>query len=281
MDEDVEDSVSERIVVGSSGLDEVGGPTVPDREQYATSLRVLSIGGELQPPELFGVAVFRGSQLGTAAESAGLHQQAKPCHTATEKRAIRDSLKHGQVTLILAGTFVLFLGFNFFYAGFPVHAAIAYGWDIGELGAFFAVLAGMMIVAQGPLLSFASKHIDRRLVFAVGMAFLTAAVVTYRFEAGAITYVGAAFFAIGNGLAWPTFQSRVAELAGDAQGAVQGAVTSTSSLASIAGLLVGGFVYPTLGGDLFFVTAILFAIVLVLTPLWFPTPADSDGDESP
>ncbi len=201
---------------------------------------------------------------------AGLNQQGKPCHQATKKRVLRDGLKRGPVAAVLAGTLVLFLGFNLFYAGFPVHAIAAYGWSTGELGAFFAVLAGMMVIAQGPLLSFASKHLDRRLVFAIGMACLAMAVITYQLPAGPITYAGAALFAVGNGLSWPTFQSRVAELAGDDQGTVQGAVTSASSLASIVGLLVGGLLYPALEGSLFFLTAGLFVAVLVLTPLWFP-----------
>jgi len=208
---------------------------------------------------------------GPGALEAGLNQQAKPCDKRPEKRVLRRGMTRGPVALVLVATFVLFLGFNFFYAGFPVHAFAAYGWDTGELGAFFAVLAGMMVIAQGPLLSFASKHLSRRLVFAIGMGALALALASYQMPAGPVTYVGAALFAIGNGLSWPTFQSRVAEIAGDDQGAVQGAVTSASSLASIIGLLAGGLAYPALGGRLFFVAAGLFVLVLVLSPLWFPS----------
>ncbi len=203
------------------------------------------------------------------ATEAGLHQQAKPCHTRPKKRVLRDGISQGPVAIILAATFVLFLGFNIFYAGFPIHAISAYGWSAGELGGFFAILAAMMIVAQGPLLTWASKHLGSQVVFATGIGFLALALVSYTLPPGVITYVGAACFAIGNGLSWPTFQARVAEIAGDNQGTVQGAVTSASSLASIIGLLIGGFVYPTLGGGLFYVAASLFALVLILTPLWF------------
>jgi DHA1 family tetracycline resistance protein-like MFS transporter len=135
---------------------------------------------------------------------------------------------------------------------------------------FFAVLSGMMIVAQGPLLSLASKHIGRRVVFAIGMAFLALALISYQLPPGPVTYIGAACLALGNGLSWPTFQACVAELGGNEQGVVQGAVTSASSLASIVWLVLGGVLYPTLGGNLFFVAAGLFAAVLVLTPFWFP-----------
>lgn len=48
---------------------------------------------------------------------------------------------------------------------------------------------------------------------------------------------------------------------------MQGAVTSASSLANIDGLVAGGGLYPSLGGDLFFAAAGLFAVVMVLTPI--------------
>ena len=201
---------------------------------------------------------------------AGLSQQAKPCHETPQRHALRRGLAHGPVAIVLVGTFILFLGFNVFYAGFPIHAVGAYNWTPAELGAFFAVLSGMMIVAQGPLLSWASTHVGRRVVFASGMAFLALALISYQLPPGPVTYIGAACFAIGNGLSWPTFQARVAELGGNEQGVVQGAVTSASSLAAIVGLVLGGVLYPTLGGSLFLVAAGLFTGVLVLTPFWFP-----------
>jgi len=200
---------------------------------------------------------------------AELRQQARPCNTTPVAGALRKGIVRGPVAIILAATFLIFLGFNVFYAAFPVHAAEAYGWSAGELGGFFAVLSGMMVVGQGPLLTVASKHLRPTAVFAIGMGFLVVAFVSLRMPAGPLSVLAAACFAVGNGLSWPTFQARVAEVGGDDQGAVQGAVTSASSLASVAGLVLGGFLYPVLGGALFVVAAGLFGIVLVLTPLWF------------
>ncbi len=168
-------------------------------------------------------------------------------------------------------TFILFLAFNFFYAGFPVHAASVYGWNTGELGVFFAILSGLMVFAQGPLLSFASARLGRRPLFAIGVGFLVLSLASYPLGVSWVAYVGAACFAIGNGLSWPTFQARVAEVAGDEQGSVQGAVTSVSSLASIGGLVLGASLYPLVGGNLFFIAAALFGVVMLLTPKWFPT----------
>ncbi len=210
-----------------------------------------------------------GPEAPTALE-AGLNQQAKRCDRTPPPSLSLATLRRGPVAAILVATFVVFLGFSFFYAAFPVHAMQSYGWDTGRLGIFFAVLSGMMIVAQGPLLTFASKHLSRRIVFGAGMACLMLSLLSLVLPAGPVTYVGAALFALGNGLSWPTFQARVAEVAGDAQGAIQGAATSASSLASISGLIVGGMLYPALQSGLFYLAAGLFAVMLALTPVWFP-----------
>ncbi len=126
-------------------------------------------------------------------------------------------------------------------------------------------------LAQGPLLTFVSKHLSRRIVFASGMGCLMLSLFAMVLPAGHLTYLGAALFALGNGLSWPTFQARVSEVAGDSQGTIQGAATSASSLAAISGLVVGGVLYPAMQGGLFYVAAALFAVVLVLTPIWFPS----------
>ena len=217
-----------------------------------------------------------GPEAPTALE-AGLNQQAKPCDGTPPPSISLTTLRRGPVAAILIATFMVFLGFNFFYAAFPVHAMQAFGWDTGQLGIYFAVLSGMMIVAQGPLLTFASKYVGRRIVFGAGMACLVLSLLSLVLPAGHSTYVGAALFALGNGLSWPTFQARVAEVAGDAQGTIQGAATSASSLASISGLVVGGMLYPALQSGLFYVAAALFSVVLVMTPIWFPRtqPASS------
>ncbi len=83
-----------------------------------------------------------------SALEAGLNQQAKPCDRSPSPSITLATLRRPPVAAILVATFVVFLGFNFFYAGFPVHAMQAYGWDTGQLGIFFAVLSGMMILAR-------------------------------------------------------------------------------------------------------------------------------------
>jgi MFS transporter, DHA1 family, tetracycline resistance protein len=44
--------------------------------------------------------------------------------------------------------FLIFLGFNIFSTSFPIHAISGLGWTVSEMGVFFAVLSGMMVLVQ-------------------------------------------------------------------------------------------------------------------------------------
>jgi len=187
-----------------------------------------------------------------------------------EKHSTLEVLRNPRVGLPILATFVLFLAFNLFYASFPVHVREAMGWDVGQLGVFFSLLAGMMLFVQGPVLGLASKRLAPTTLFPVGVIALAGSFGCYMTGLDWAMYAGAALFAVGNGLSWPTFQALLADVAGDEdQGAVQGAATSASSLASIVGLVVGGLLYPALGIGVFAIGAALFGVVALGTPVWF------------
>ncbi len=181
---------------------------------------------------------------------------------------------------LVIATFVLFVAFNLFYAGFPTHANEAFGWEVGKLGTFFAILSVASVLTQGPLLSVVAGRVSRRVLFGGGMGLLLLSFVLMQLPLGLVTYVGAVTFALGNGLSWPTFLARVAEVGGHSQGAVQGAVTGATSAASILGLVAGGLLYPLLHGQLFLVGAALFGVIGALTPLWFPNPNAAGADRT-
>ena len=119
----------------------------------------------------------------TAVEST-LHQQDVPCNHAPVPR--RGAVwGRPQVRIALLGTFIIFLGFNVFFASFPVHAESVFGWTVGELGGFFAVLAGVMWMAQGPGLRAASRRLPPPQVFAIGLLLLAVRHALLRVAAGA------------------------------------------------------------------------------------------------
>jgi len=177
----------------------------------------------------------------------------------------------GDVRHLLVATFVLFLAFSIFYAIFPVRADAGLGWSPGEMGAFFTVLSVALIAAEGPVLAAAAKHTRPSRLFAMGMALLAIAFVSFTTNSSWLIFVGALMFGLGNGLAWPTFQARIADAAGPrAQGIVQGAAASASSLASIVGLVVGALLYTWLGRSLFVASAGLCVALGLAAGLLFP-----------
>ncbi|ABE51097.1 major facilitator superfamily transporter, small fragment [Methanococcoides burtonii DSM 6242] len=62
---------------------------------------------------------------------------------------------------------------------------------------------------------------------------------------------------------WPSILSIISKIAGENnQGAVQGFASSFSSLASILGLILGGFFYEIFGGRAFIVAAVIIYTVV-------------------
>ncbi len=197
------------------------------------------------------------------AVSRVMGQQHRRCDRP-EPKPDRAVLRQPTVMALIVAVFVLFLGFNLFYASFPVYATDRVGWSPAQMGLFFSLMSGTMFIAQGPVLRAASRWWPPVRVFAVGLAGLIIAFVLFALPQSAALYVGALMFALGNGIAWPTFQARLAGAApGDAQGTVQGASTSAGSLASIVGLVAGGFLYPALGVGLFVAGAGMLGLVLL------------------
>jgi MFS family permease len=71
-----------------------------------------------------------------------------------------------------------------------------------------------------------------------------------------VIYGAAMLIALGNGLMWPSVMAVLSKIAGDTyQGAVQGFASSVGAIASIAGLILGGLLYNSIGTGVFAVSA--------------------------
>ncbi|GAB3337981.1 MFS transporter [Marivirga atlantica] len=115
-----------------------------------------------------------------------------------------------QVPLMVALFFLIYLAFNFFYATFPIYAANILEWDSAKLGPFFAVLSGVMILVQGPGLSYLNDYFSEKQLFFVGGILLIGMFYCLTFTNVYIIYTGAILFGLGNGLMWPSFLSILA-----------------------------------------------------------------------
>src|SRR5919109_2864361 len=194
-------------------------------------------------------------------------QECRECYsdTSTKKPKLRDVFKLKHISFLLVLYFLIFLGFNIYYAAFPTHAAKDLKWSVTQLGVFYAVLSGIMVFIQGPVLRKALKKFSEEKLVIIGSIILGTNFIL--FVSNNIVSVGGAIilFAVGNGLMWPSFMSILSRRAGSKlQGSVQGVAGSFGGLASILGLILGGFLYNAIGAITFLISAgVIFSIFLM------------------
>jgi MFS transporter, DHA1 family, tetracycline resistance protein len=175
-------------------------------------------------------------------------------------------LKLPHVGFMVSLYFLIFLGFNFFYTAFPLYAAELLKWNVTQMGIFFAVLSGIMVLVQGPVLSAISRRVSDETLTIIGGFILATNFLLMMSHNTVIIYIGAFLFSLGNGLMWPSFLSILSRVAGHKyQGAIQGIASGAGSLASIIGLLGGGILYHLYFEKTFLITAVIIYLVSIIS----------------
>lgn len=195
-------------------------------------------------------------------------QECKDCypHDSAVNSKFGDVFKLEHISFLLVLYFLIFLGFNVYYASFPTHAANVLQWSVTQLGIFYAILSGIMVFIQGPVLRKALKKFSEEKLVIFGSLILGTNFVLFFSESIISVYTAVVLFAIGNGLMWPSFMSILSKRAGtDLQGAVQGVAGSIGGIASIIGLIAGGVLYNLTGGTTFLVSAVIIFSVFVMS----------------
>lgn len=183
-----------------------------------------------------------------------------------KKISLKEAFKIPYVSFMFVLYFLIFLGFNFFYTAFPVHVLDKLGWSVGDMGIFFSVLSLLMVFVQGPLLSYASKKLPESKLIIAGTFILGINFLMLLSENNYVIYSSTVFFAIGNGLMWPSVLSLLSKAAGRTyQGTVQGFASSLGSLASIIGLISGGILYTQIGVITFLISACTIFLACALS----------------
>ena len=189
----------------------------------------------------------------------------RPAAAAT--LSISQILAMPRVTLLLSGSFLIYLAFSMFNIALPVHVSQTLHWSAGKMGAFFALMSIVMVVVQGPVLKKLSGICGTTVLIAMGGLSLGIGFLLLDTHRDEIVFAAAMLIAIGNGLMWPLIVASLAKRAGDHQGAVQGLAGSSAALASIIGLLAGGLLYDSLQGWLFVMSSAITFVVMLMA-LW-------------
>jgi MFS family permease len=182
------------------------------------------------------------------------------------KITFKKILKIENIPYMLALYFMVFLGFSIFYTAFPVHAVKTLHWSITSMGIFFTVLGTLMIIVQGPLLSRLSKLYSDSTLVLWGSVILGTNFVLMSFSDTVMSFVAAVFFALGNGIMWPSVLSLLSRIAGKKyQGSVQGFASAMTSFAGIIGLTLGGILYVWLNSVTFIICAVIIYLTFILS----------------
>ena len=195
-------------------------------------------------------------------------QECKECYQVPNPKKLRfkDVFKLKHISFLLVLYFFIFLGFNIFYTSFPIHTVNNLKWSITELGVFYAVLSGIMVLVQGPVLRKALKKFSEEKLVIIGSIILGTNFILFVSNNNIFIYGAAVLFAVGNGLMWPSFLSILSKIAGNAyQGFIQGVASSFGSLASIVGLIIGGLLYNLIGGYTFLISAGIIFVVFIMS----------------
>jgi predicted MFS family arabinose efflux permease len=194
--------------------------------------------------------------------------EVKKCETTTQetaKPAFREILKLPNIPYMLGLNFLIDLSYNIFYTAFPLHAIAVLEWNLAQLSLFYTILCGLIVIVQGPVLSRASKKYPDSNLIIFGSLMLGTNYMLLISGNFFLTYLATVFFALGDGLMWPSFLSLLSKVAGSRyQGTVQGFASSSGSLASIVGLILGGFLYEILDGRAFLIAGLVIYIAFLL-----------------
>ena len=161
--------------------------------------------------------------------------------------------------------FLVMLSFNFFYVTFPIFAVGVLGWSLPSTGVFFAVMGLLMVVVQGPVFGWVSRRVREPLLIVGGSVVLAISFWLFDSRTTVAIYGAVLLMAVGNGVMWPSVLAVLSKVAGKTyQGAVQGLAGSLGAAASVAGLVVGGLLYASIGPQVFRVSAAaILAVALV------------------
>ena len=196
------------------------------------------------------------------------HVEQKPCYKRANcpETGLRAILKLPNIPLLFSMYFFSFLGFSLYYASFPVFALQVLTWNSFQLGIFFTTLSGMMVLVQGPLLGYLSKRFSEIPLIIFGAFFLATNFLLISLGEVYAVYMAAGFFALGNGIMWPSFLSLLSQ-AGEKkmQGTIQGYGESAGSFASILGMILGGLLFSWVGVSVFWISAFFLMAVGICT----------------
>lgn len=167
--------------------------------------------------------------------------------------------------LMIALFFLIFMAYNLFFATFSMYSSTGLNWSSQQVGYFFTLMSAVMIIGQGPVLSRLSRRYSEEQLFAAGSLIMVATFTCLTSQSPLIIFVAAVLYGLGNGIMWPSYLTMLSKVGERSrQGSLQGIANGFGSLASIFGLIFGGFLLALLAQQIYLLSAVLLLVIALI-----------------
>ncbi|HSP32684.1 MAG TPA: MFS transporter [Thermoanaerobaculia bacterium] len=178
-------------------------------------------------------------------------------------RIWRDMMHYGLLLTTMSTLFLTLFAVSGMETSVTLHARDRFNFRPIDLAYFFLFMGVVVAVIQGGLIGrFAKKIGEKALIVAGTIAFTIGFAAVPGIYRVPLLYVVAFFFAIGQGLTYPSLTSLISKAAPDEErGSMLGLATAIGSLARFLGPIVSGFLYDLGGASGAFYTAAALTLV--------------------
>ena len=185
-----------------------------------------------------------------------------------ETPSLKELWKIKHVSFLAIIYFFLFLIISYISGVFPLHTQTQLGWSAMDLATFFAINAVVMIVAEGPLLSWLAKKISDGKINLIGFIALTASFIFLLETEDLFSLIAAALtFGLGFSMTTTAQLAMISKIVPQSmQGTLHGQLATIMAIGGVIGLITGGILFEVIEAQgVYLMAAIISGILLVMS----------------
>jgi len=151
---------------------------------------------------------------------------------------------------------------------FPLHTQTQLGWSAMDLATFFAINGIVMIIAEGPLLSWLTKKISDAKINILGLVALTASFVFLLETEDLVSLIAAAVsFGLGFSMTTTAQLAMISKIVPqNLQGTLHGSLATVMAIGGVIGLITGGILFEIIEAQgVYLMAAIISGVLLVMS----------------
>lgn len=192
-----------------------------------------------------------------------------------DARIWRDMMHYGLLLTAMSTLFLTLLAVSGMETSVTLHARDRFNFRQIDLAYFFLFMGVIVAVIQGGLIGRLAKRVGEKALVLIGaLAFTIGFAAVPAIWRVPLLYVVAFFFAVGQGLTYPSLTSLISKAAPESErGSMLGLATAVGSLARFLGPIISGFFYDLAGAS----GAFFFAAVLTLVSFLIASAMRTSG----